>query len=840
MKFHINNISQLIKESLIVSIPDKYKKDFEDVLVSLNLPRIKFVNIFVLIISCVLMTIARNQYYLYMYIVLFVLMLLWFVLLFKSKPGQKRIKCIKISYNYIVPLLLMLWGLGISFQDNDLAAFIIIVCINSMIVIRSPLKTLSVYLVSYILFLSMAPSYFSDNYLMGYYINATILFVFSIITSRMLFSNKLNEFVNTKIVENKKDQLEGLYDELKIINKEMNKKTDQLQTLFDNVEQGFLTLTEELIIEEQFSHECFNIFGENIAGRYYPELIFPDNHEQRELVENILNKALELENVDANIYLSLLPEESQVNNKQLETHYKTIENSLSSRYMVILKDVTEKKSLQSKMEEEKETLRMVLQAVVYYNDFFECIRNYQEFCNHKMYDVIKEEQDKNTVLIKIFKALHTYKGNFYQLHMKNIAEKIHDFEDKLNNLTEKIGVMKEKELINYFKGVNMASWLDKDITLLKEILGEKFFHKENLLMIDADSLSRIEEEFFAVLSESQCEFLIPEIRRIRYKLAKDMFETYKIHIERLSTKLYKSVNPLQIHGGEMLICPEKYKGFIKSLVHLFRNSMDHGIECVEERLRKGKDAAGNITCEIYTLNEKLIIIIADDGRGIDPEIIKKKAVKKGIYSKEELDKLPETDVIQLIFKEQFSTCQKIGDLSGRGLGLSAVKNEVDKLGGSIQVITEKEVGTKFKFFLPYQDINYISEVPAKTIMDYFVEKVTISFKRDLDIFLTNYHDTHIRLVDNITLNKHTIALKVIGNTEYIFLLSTDTKMALKILYNIYIGEVGEQIDKYLEDAMSEMLNVVVGNIIKKIFRNSDEIVMGTPKVRILIIYGSIK
>lgn len=646
--------------------------------------------------------------------------------------------------------------------------------------------------------------------------------IFNLYKKKMNFSMPI-KFVNKRIVENKKNELVK-------VNEEISKKSKQLQILFDNIEQGFLLFSDDLIIEDQYSNECIKIFGEDISKKYYPEFIYPDDQEQRQLLEKVLKKALSLNKTNAGIYLSLLADELELNGKQIQVHYKIIDNETINKYMVILKDITDKRSLENKMVEEKNTLRMILQAVVYYNDFFECIRDYQNFCENRIYQIIEEEENQNTALIKIFKCLHTFKGNFYQLHMKNIAEMIHTFEDKLANLYDKMDSMTKYEIINYFKMVNMQSWLDKEIAILKEILGEKFFRKENILMIDSLSLSELEDNYYSILSESQCEILIPEIRRLRYKPIKEMFEIYKIHVERLTTKLYKSVNPLKISGGDMLVCPEIYSGFIKSLVHIFRNTMDHGIESVEERLEIGKDAFGNIYCDIHTFNDKLIIIIADDGSGINLNNIKVKAIEKGIYSKERIEQLSDEDIIKLIFKEQFSTCNKIGDLSGRGLGLSAVKNEIDKLGGTIEVTTKKNLGTKFKFLLPYKDINYIKETPAKTIIDYFVEKVTVCLKNDLHISLQDCQYSKIKLVDIINLNKHTITLRVIEEREYLFVLSADTKMALKILYNVYIGEITEKVDRYIEDALSEMLNVVVGNIIKIIFKNSDDAIMDTPMV----------
>lgn len=137
-----------------------------------------------------------------------------------------------------------------------------------------------------------------------------------------------------------------------------------------------------------------------------------------------------------------------------------------------------------------------------------------------------------------------------------------------------------------------------------------------------------------------------------------------------------------------------------ALMHLIRNSIDHGIETTEIREKRNKNPKGNISINISQVsNNKVEIIISDDGSGIDADHIKNIALKSGIISKEEINALNQQQILSLIFQSGFSTSPIITDISGRGLGLAIAREKVEKLGGNISVDSNKQ-GTSFKITLP--------------------------------------------------------------------------------------------------------------------------------------------
>jgi len=136
------------------------------------------------------------------------------------------------------------------------------------------------------------------------------------------------------------------------------------------------------------------------------------------------------------------------------------------------------------------------------------------------------------------------------------------------------------------------------------------------------------------------------------------------------------------------------------LIHLIRNSIDHGIEMPQERLQKGKPEQGTINLRAYHEGNNVIIEVSDDGRGIDIEKVKAKAVEKGIYTAEQVNDLSKDKILDLLFRPGFSTSDKVTDISGRGVGLDVVKNKIESLNGSIEILSEINKGTKFIIKLP--------------------------------------------------------------------------------------------------------------------------------------------
>jgi len=136
------------------------------------------------------------------------------------------------------------------------------------------------------------------------------------------------------------------------------------------------------------------------------------------------------------------------------------------------------------------------------------------------------------------------------------------------------------------------------------------------------------------------------------------------------------------------------------IIHLIRNSIDHGIEKPEERIAFGKPPEGKIVLRAYYEGENVVIEVEDDGRGIDPEIVRRKAVEKGFITEEQANSMTEKDIINLIFIPGFSSKDVATEVSGRGVGMDVVKSKIVQLKGTLDIETEVGTGTKITMKLP--------------------------------------------------------------------------------------------------------------------------------------------
>ena len=184
---------------------------------------------------------------------------------------------------------------------------------------------------------------------------------------------------------------------------------------------------------------------------------------------------------------------------------------------------------------------------------------------------------------------------------------------------------------------------------------------------------------------------------IYYVPVKDFVEIYYEYVRQTSMVKDKKVAPLVVIGDDIKVDPEKYSEFFNSLIHLFRNSIDHGLENSYERSTKGKSEKGIIRLHFSRSEQSFQLVYNDDGKGIDINLIKLKLVQKNGFSQEAVDRLSDTELMNFIFEPSFTTAEVLTDLSGRGVGMSYVKKIVEKIGGQIFVDSVKDKGISFKF-----------------------------------------------------------------------------------------------------------------------------------------------
>ncbi|MGB9891858.1 ATP-binding protein [Thermodesulfovibrio yellowstonii] len=247
---------------------------------------------------------------------------------------------------------------------------------------------------------------------------------------------------------------------------------------------------------------------------------------------------------------------------------------------------------------------------------------------------------------------------------------------------------------------------EEKINRLMNLIGELVVAKNSLLYlskkIDTDyeipQLSKEMKSQYSVVNRI-AEEMQDAIMQVRMIPVATVFQRFPRLVRDISKKLGKQVK-LLIEGEDTEADKNVIEALGDPLIHLVRNSLDHGIETPEERINKGKPEIATITLRAKHEADRVIIQIEDDGKGIDPQKIKRKAYESGLISEETLEKLTDDEALNLIFLPGFSTKETASELSGRGVGMDVVKAMVDRFNGTVSVSSEKDRGTTITLSLP--------------------------------------------------------------------------------------------------------------------------------------------
>jgi two-component system chemotaxis sensor kinase CheA len=189
------------------------------------------------------------------------------------------------------------------------------------------------------------------------------------------------------------------------------------------------------------------------------------------------------------------------------------------------------------------------------------------------------------------------------------------------------------------------------------------------------------------------------VMSIRMMPVRQVFQRFPRLVRDIARTLDKNIE-LEVSGEETEMDKTVIDSIGDPLTHIIRNAADHGIESKAERLRKGKAAAGRIHLSAYTRGSNVNIEIKDDGKGLDAEKLKRRAVEKGLFSESAVAAMDEQAAFKIILEAGFSTVDEVTDLSGRGVGMDVVRTSVEALRGAIHIESEKDKGTCFRIELP--------------------------------------------------------------------------------------------------------------------------------------------
>ncbi|MFA6237664.1 MAG: ATP-binding protein [Bacteriovorax sp.] len=377
----------------------------------------------------------------------------------------------------------------------------------------------------------------------------------------------------------------------------------------------------------------------------------------------------------------------------LKYHPMKDQNNNIENIVVLASDVT--KEIRSiEISKEKEAYAKMIVKILNNKAQFQLFVNYVKVIFENLSSCYNE-QEETLNCEQALQLFHTLNGGFglYNLfELQDLARKnefsVTDFKnqkDEINKFPAIIAYFESRFIMNikHIDELLQTHFLDGNIT--REIEWSKIYSLKQL--IDKSGSAELIEEYYDNLVTE------PVIKYI---------EQYSDQLMTLAKESSKSIKPVIIRNGELKIDPAPFMEFFSVLIHVFKNCIEHGIESVSAREKAGKPPEGQIEVECAKIIEDgtsyLTISIQDDGGGIDPKRIKAKLEQ--LYPNEDFSNIPPEEFINKIFDPYFTTNDKLRTHSGRGVGMSAVKDAVDNLNGTIRIESKLGRRTKFVFSLP--------------------------------------------------------------------------------------------------------------------------------------------
>lgn len=311
------------------------------------------------------------------------------------------------------------------------------------------------------------------------------------------------------------------------------------------------------------------------------------------------------------------------------------------------------------------------------------------------WEMIDRDSLAETDLTIVKRQLHTLKGAASSFGMARVKDASHDLETRIGQEHDRRIILAE-----LIKGLPEIRQIFESILIMHaDVIGDALNAKDPIREVPLPVLM----EFDATLANLG---FVGEPARTKFHTEIISVPTAKVFggfnstLQELALALGKKIAPIEISGGHLRVRPEPLTNLRASLVHVFRNIADHGIEVESARIEAGKRPEGRVLMKFESILQKgqsyLRLKISDDGRGIDVNRIKSKLKSRG----ESTEGLTDADLMARIFASGVSTADKVTEFSGRGEGLGAVKDDVETLGGSISVDSKLGEGTTFTLLLP--------------------------------------------------------------------------------------------------------------------------------------------
>lgn len=460
-------------------------------------------------------------------------------------------------------------------------------------------------------------------------------------------------------------------------------RTRSIRNLLDVSGEGYLSFGPDFLIKSEYSLACRDIFESDIAGTSVDSLLFENDTKAEEFREGL--SLFFSGKTRADVIFDLLEKETVMNGKILEFGLKVIGED---EVLCAVKDVSDNRALAEVRDRDSREQQIVFQVISHSKYFSSFTQEAGDL--FERFDAISNKTSSGEFEV-LQRKIHTFKGNASFFNFEATQTIAHDLE---YFIADRIVLGEDISLDDSALALKQAYY--NEIEIVERRLGSSWLGESDTVSIPITKFKGLEH--YVRKSYPGDGKLLSALKTFRTVPLKSLFVRFPDMADRLAEQLGRQILPLTIEGGHFPVLPERYEKLVGSFVHIIRNMIDHGIESPSERELKNKAPEGTLAIVLDAAGGFVTMTFKDDGKGLSTQAIARKAVESGLIKEGEMPSRKE--LYSMLFRHDFSTADEVSDISGRGHGLSAVKDEVDRLGGRISLSTNTGKGTTFKISIP--------------------------------------------------------------------------------------------------------------------------------------------
>ncbi len=512
---------------------------------------------------------------------------------------------------------------------------------------------------------------------------------------------------------------ERLQNELQI---EVERQTQDIRTLMEHVPQGIFLVLDNMTIQPDYSRHLEDILGhKNLGGQAVTGLLFEGQCitlEQKSIIETVMLSAFGSDLYAWEVNSWQLPRELTFVRRDgqkltLEMDWNPVLGKAGTvdRILITIRDVTSMRALQAENQHRQAELDCLIELLATAPGtlprFFEQARIHLEKSRQKLASNESSDQIKRLVFIE----LHSLKGLARSQGLRRLTTAVHEAEQHYTQAQKFDRVKLQDDLAELRKILDGYQAIYKQKISRDANQGaELHLERDHLFMLES-KLNPLRQERSLDGPARELMFAVQDFLSVYlYRSAQNVFDELMQEVERLAQDLGKEKPKVSLIGLEsLMLLPETERMVRSSFLHVVRNSLDHGIEDGAERTMKGKPPQGHIMLVVREVDGRFEIAYEDDGRGVDLARIEKTARDRGLWKLER--RMTPAEATETLFQSGFSTKDAVSDISGRGVGLDAVRSYYRELGGDVYFNLDG-VEDESDLRLPFRLMGYLPKTVA--------------------------------------------------------------------------------------------------------------------------------